>query len=525
MTDRLLDYANHVARAVAAQYPDRIIVTLAYTNATSPPPTRVLPEPNVMVQYCPYPHRTACQSHDLTYKKDRQGLADLTGWIAKGPRNMHIFDDPCGYAVYHEPFGSSHAMKRKLDSYAEQGIRGIYYCGVPSTFRDLFVFVQSRLLWEPKAPVEPLIDELMAAYYGPAAPAMRQYVDRSHREVETRPVHQMCEGPNSGLVTPALAEEALALFAQAEKAARNDRAALYRVRQEKLNVLFADLNERNPANGRLAVPPDEFARRLGEFVAIGRAARAGNLLRSQKSAAEWLYKAARVRTTVSPWYADPLVSRPIECGDPPPRRRPQGRHERPAHRHPQRLPGPRCRLVHAPRMPAALEVTPGIPGLPSALSRPTGLSHPPPSGSALATLAAPPWAPARRQNRRRRDPLQRPAGRPDGTRFPRRQQGQPAEAFGPRQDRLKPRRRTGGQLSPSPLLTVLCRRPAGRHRLAFTGSTGYAVWVEWIPGAGGTAWAGRRGSSGSGGRVGQRHTRRRTCGPGWPLPEAASGGH
>jgi hypothetical protein len=300
---------NYVARAVAAQYPDKIIVTLAYTNASSPPPTRVMPEGNVMVQYCPYPHRTDCQSHDLTCEKNRQGLADLTGWIAKCPNNLYVFDYPCGYAVYHEPFGSFHAMKRKLDFYAAHGIRGLYYCGVPSTFRDLFVFVQSRLLWEPKAPVEPLIDEFMAAYYGPAAPAMRRYFDRFHREVETRPVHQMCEGPNPGLISPALAEEAFALFAQAEAAAQGDRAALYRVHREKFNVLFADLNERNPANGRLAVGPEEFARRLGEFVAIGRDQRVGNLLRSQRSASEWLYKVARLRTSASPWYADPPVGR------------------------------------------------------------------------------------------------------------------------------------------------------------------------------------------------------------------------
>lgn len=309
MTDRLLDYVNYVARAVAAQYPDKIIVTLAYTHATSPPPTRVMPEKNVMVQYCPYPQRTACQSHDLTCEKNRQGQADLNGWLAACPDNLYIFDYPCGYAVYHEPFGSFYAMKHKLDFYAEHGIRGIYYCGVPTTFRDLFVFVQSRLLWEPKAAVEPLIDEFMAAYYGPAAPVMRRYFDLFHREVQTRPVHQMCEGPNPGLITAPFAEQALTLFAEAEAAVRDQRAARYRVRQEKFPVLFADLNERNPVNGRLVVAPDEFARRLAEFVRIGRDLKVGNLLRRQKSASEWLYQTARLRTQRSPWYADPLVSR------------------------------------------------------------------------------------------------------------------------------------------------------------------------------------------------------------------------
>ncbi len=82
MTDRLLTYVNYIAREVAKKYPDKRIITLAYTSATSPPPTRVMPAPNVMVQYCPYPPRTGCHSHDFTCPKNKQGLEDLTGWIA-----------------------------------------------------------------------------------------------------------------------------------------------------------------------------------------------------------------------------------------------------------------------------------------------------------------------------------------------------------------------------------------------------------------------------------------------------------
>ncbi|OGV70532.1 MAG: hypothetical protein A3K19_24735 [Lentisphaerae bacterium RIFOXYB12_FULL_65_16] len=311
MTDRLLDYVNFIARAVAAKYPDKLIVTLAYTDATSNPPTRVMPEPNVMVQYCPYPNRTACQCHDLSCEKNTQGDTDLKGWIAKCPNNMYIFDYPCGYAVWYEPFGSFYAMRKKLDFYSANGIRGIFYCGTPSNFRDLFTFVQSRLLWEPKADVEALTDEFMAAYYGKGAPIVREYFNFMHREVDTRPVHQMCEGPNPGLVTPEYAEKAFALFAQAEAAVQDDRAALFRVRQEKFHVLFADLNERNPVNGKLAVSKDEFAQRLAEFMKIGRDLKIGAFIRDQEKAGTWFQKTARVQPDASPWYNDPVVRRMI----------------------------------------------------------------------------------------------------------------------------------------------------------------------------------------------------------------------
>ena len=310
MTDRLIDYVNAVAREVAKKYPDKRILTLAYTNATSPPPTRVLPEPNVMVQFCPYPHRVACQSHFLDCPKNAKGFADIKGWLAKCPDNMYIFDYPRGYKIWYEPFGSFYAMKRKLDFYAAHGIRGLYYCGVPTNFRDLFVFVQSRLHWEPTADAEALIDEFMAAYYGPAAPHVRACFDFMHRQVEERQVHQMCEGANPGLVTADYARTALALLAKAEAAVADDRARLYRVRTETFCVLFADLNERNPVNDNLADGREAFTRRLAEFCRIGRTHRIRTVGRREAGiVSDWLHRIARIRTRVNPWYADPLIRR------------------------------------------------------------------------------------------------------------------------------------------------------------------------------------------------------------------------
>ena len=308
MTDRLLDYVNFVAREVARKYPDKRILTLAYTDATSPPPTRVLPEPNVMVQYCPYPHRTDCSSHDLNCEKNTQGRQDLMGWTAKCPANMYIFDYPTGYQNWYEPFGSFTAMKRKMDVYAARGVRGLFYCGTPQNFRALFIYVQSHLLWRPNTPVEPLIEEFMKAYYGAAAPRVRAYFDYMHREFDQRPIHQMCEGPSPHTVTPAYAEEALKLLGQAEEAVRTDRARLYRVRAEKLCVLFGDLNARNPVTGTLAVGEDVFAARLAEFAHIGRTQRISQFVRRLPTE-DWLYRVARIRPTRSPWYADPLIER------------------------------------------------------------------------------------------------------------------------------------------------------------------------------------------------------------------------
>jgi hypothetical protein len=314
MTDRLLEYVNFIARAVADKYPEKRILTLAYTFATSPPPQRVKPEPNVMVQFCPYPGRVECQSHDLTCEQNQKGLADFEGWLTACPDNMYIFDYPCGYREYYEPFGSFYAMKQKLDVYAERGIRGIFYCGVPTSFRDLFVFVQSRLLWEPEADLESLIDEFMPVYYGPAAPHMRAYFDYFHAEFERRNIHQMCEGPNPGFVTPEFSQKGLDLIARAEAAAVGDDDVLSRVWAEKFCLLFADVNERNLGNGEIADSEGAFARRLAEFARIARVREVRRIARRDSDAAvpsDWLRQISGLQIDADPWYEDETIDRLI----------------------------------------------------------------------------------------------------------------------------------------------------------------------------------------------------------------------
>ncbi len=52
-TDRYLKWVNSVARAVKGQYPDNVVLALAYSGSTQPPIT-AKPEPNVVVMYCPW---------------------------------------------------------------------------------------------------------------------------------------------------------------------------------------------------------------------------------------------------------------------------------------------------------------------------------------------------------------------------------------------------------------------------------------------------------------------------------------
>jgi len=227
---------------------------------------------------------------------------------------MYVFDYPRGYKIWYEPFGSFYAMQQKMAYYLDHGIRGMYYCGVPTNFTDLFVFVQSAMHWDRNVDVESLIDQFMAAYYGKAAPFIREYFDAMHREVVDRHVHQMCEGRCPGIMTPEFTEKARALFAKAEAAVADNPVALYRVQNEKFCIVFADLNERNPVNGKMTITQDEFARRLAEFMTLGRTLRRRTIGRRDDGiVSDWLFRVCRLRTHTKPWFADALCRRMVQA--------------------------------------------------------------------------------------------------------------------------------------------------------------------------------------------------------------------
>lgn len=309
MTDRLLNYVNYMAGVVASKYPDKKVLTPAYTKATSRPPEKTLPAPNVRIMYCLYPPSANCQSHGLECPKNKQALEELKGWLSKCPDQICIFDYPRGYRVWYEPFGSFYATVNKVKTYASLGVKGVYHCMVPTNFRDLFMFVQGRLLWDPKADVEALVDEFMSEYYGAAAPAVRDYFNLMHHEIDSRQIHQMCEKSNPELVTALFADNALEIFSRAQVAVMNDSIRLRRVENEKFCVLWCDIFQRNTKKGNLSTSLDEHILRFKEMVRIARDMEVMKLGggNGENGFKAWISSVAPISLQSEPWYYDPAI--------------------------------------------------------------------------------------------------------------------------------------------------------------------------------------------------------------------------
>lgn len=250
-----------------------------------------------------------CQSHGLDCPENKTGFVELQGWIEKCPNSIYIYDYPRGYRVWYEPFGSFYAMVEKMNFYASNGIKGIIQCVVPTSFTDLFVFVQGQLLWNPDADVEKLIDEFMDVYYVEAAPQMREYFNFMHNEIKNRFVLQQCERPNPDLVTAGYTAKALEMFDKAQEAVKDDSISLQHVEIEKFCLLFSDVNQRNTINDELTISMPEHSKRLAETVRIARemeVIRVGNRA-NMMNFKNWLRSVSLLTLQSEPWYYDPGV--------------------------------------------------------------------------------------------------------------------------------------------------------------------------------------------------------------------------
>jgi hypothetical protein len=308
MTDRLLDFVNHLAREVAKKYPDKILFTLSYTEATGPVPVRVKPDPNVRVMYCPYPWDWGCQSHAFC-EQNQKGMKDLADWVELCPKQLFIFDYSVGYKMPLEIFGSFYAMVDKIRYYAKSGIEGIQFCGSPRNFNSLFKYVMNKLMWNPEIDVDRTIDEFMNLYYGQeVGPLMREYFDLIYTEVRERPVHQMCEGNNPSLVTAELAQKGYGIFQRAISAAGSDDVIRSRIEDEKLFLLFSDLQNHHKVNGSVSEDLTAYANKLAEFASLAKE-RQLNSHERRKTMHEFFWNTARIRFEGDPWYSDPGVDR------------------------------------------------------------------------------------------------------------------------------------------------------------------------------------------------------------------------
>ncbi|MDP6353918.1 MAG: DUF4838 domain-containing protein [Planctomycetota bacterium] len=254
VSDRMLYWTNHIARAVAKKYPDKILITYAY-GPTQPPPVKLKPEPNVHVLYAAWPNETSAPNSEADFDHPRNALAlsEIRGWLKVAPNNVGLYTYPSfgGYTI--------NATAWRVKWCARNGLRSIHFCGNQKTFNALHHYVQSRLTWNPFLEVATLRRNFTRAYYGPkAGPIVDEIVREIHDQAEL--------GAADDQRVP-FVKEMLALFDKAMASISEEEQKRFHYDDvEKARKFFYRLwYYRFQPRGRKEIPGDEMAFFCEEF--------------------------------------------------------------------------------------------------------------------------------------------------------------------------------------------------------------------------------------------------------------------
>ena len=230
-------FVNQVAERVEQEFPDKFVGTLAYQYTRKPPKT-IQPRENVVIRLCSI---ECCFAHHFgECERNAEFLQDLQGWAAIAP-HLYIWDYVVNFSHYVMPYPNFPVLGPNIAYFRDNKAIGImeqaaYQCR-GGEFAELRMWVIAKLLWDPEADLDALVDDFMYGYYGRAGQHVRAYYDLLHAQVTPETHIGLGLQPNDGLFSDAFVFEAERIFAAAKKVADNV-DVLHRVEMAELPVLY-----------------------------------------------------------------------------------------------------------------------------------------------------------------------------------------------------------------------------------------------------------------------------------------------
>ena len=247
-----LRFANAVAEEIEKEFPDVIIATHAYQWSQRPPKITKARH-NVMVQLCAF----TCGYSVPFEKSDNPGtkafVEDLKGWSKVCDKlSIRQYGTCFNYFLY--PFPDLFSFGPNVRLYRDCGawLLSTQVCGnYHADLAELKCYVQSKLMWNPDRPIEPLIDKFLKGFYGAAAPHVRKYIDDLYAAMgvpmdpDAMPELDHVHGGIYTQVIPQLTDEILdglyATLREGEKAVAKDKKRLFNVRMAEFAPIMVRL--------------------------------------------------------------------------------------------------------------------------------------------------------------------------------------------------------------------------------------------------------------------------------------------
>ncbi|MCE9591732.1 MAG: DUF4838 domain-containing protein [Planctomycetes bacterium] len=178
ISDSYFNFVNNLCHEVKKEFPDRQIVVLAYANRVSPPEGLERPwNRNVVINLA---QLRVCSIHPLD-----SGICLFAGrqrrtieaWERLGSPLL-IYDYDPHADLIRMPFWNVHSIRVNLPYYKKHGVAGFTTEGHNAFLRTgLNYYLRCKLMWDADADVEALLADFYTRFFGPAAGAMKRFIE------------------------------------------------------------------------------------------------------------------------------------------------------------------------------------------------------------------------------------------------------------------------------------------------------------------------------------------------------------
>ena len=226
---------------IAADFPNKIISTLAYQYTRKPCKTK--PLENVLITLC----SIECDRSASIEEKCGDFANDIRGW-REITNNIRIWDYTIQFTNFLAPFPNVHTLEPNIKFFRDNHAKWIFeqHSNNPSELFELRSYVTAKLLWNPDLNIEELITEFTNGYYEEAGVFVKKYIDLIHEKIEEdKDFFLFLYGDPSQAFSSFLNTELLKtydeFFNDAEKIVANKPVILKRVKEARISIDYAIL--------------------------------------------------------------------------------------------------------------------------------------------------------------------------------------------------------------------------------------------------------------------------------------------
>lgn len=229
---------------LAERMPDKQFSTLAYLY-TMHPPKHIKPRENVNIMLCDIDcYREVPLTDNVT---GRDFMKALTGWAQKS-NNIFVWDYGINFDGYLTPFPNFHILAPNIRTFRDNNV-SMHFSQIASSrggdFAEMRTWIVSKLMWNPDADADSLMNTFLNGYYGKAAPMLKEYHSSMLKALKDSGqglwIYDSPVTHKHGMLNADIMKHYNNLFNAAEQAVASDSILLARVQRSRLPLIYSEL--------------------------------------------------------------------------------------------------------------------------------------------------------------------------------------------------------------------------------------------------------------------------------------------